>query len=155
MDEVCQKLDDLAIRNLELSDDFIKINLELESRMKEGWFHLAKARYLMGFNTVSSLQIDERNCDSLTRVEVTSPDSISTENAPIKFDIRSNDDKGKLRGLTKIFGVLTPSNLKVSQDQFVKCLALSCELASIKEELKSVEKEYENFLKQKATLMKV
>lgn len=148
MDQVCEKLDDLSIRNLELCNDFIKLKLDLENRMKDGWMHLAKSRYLMGYNNVSGLQIDERNTTALAHVEATEP-----KGQPLKVEVRLNDDKEKLRELSKIFGVLTPSNVKSAQVQFSKCLELIGELVSIKEEMKYVEDEYEKYSKQKQSLV--
>lgn len=54
---VCRELDDLMIRSLELMEEHIQCKLKLQEIMKSSCLDLAKARYIMGTNNVSYLQL--------------------------------------------------------------------------------------------------
>jgi len=59
------ELADLMIDLLQLSQDLIHAKVKLESMTKNGWIEMAKARYVMGSNTVSATQLpqpDEESC---------------------------------------------------------------------------------------------
>jgi hypothetical protein len=55
--EVCRELDDLMIHTLDLMEEQIKCKLKLQETMKSSCLNLAKARYIMGHNSISSLQL--------------------------------------------------------------------------------------------------
>ncbi|PNF27683.1 Coiled-coil domain-containing protein 115 [Cryptotermes secundus] len=55
--EVCKELDYLMIHALDLMEEQIKCKLKLQETMKSGCLNLAKARYIMGHNNISSLQL--------------------------------------------------------------------------------------------------
>jgi hypothetical protein len=55
--EVCRELDDLMIQTLDLMEEQIKCKLKLQETMKSSCLNLAKARYIMGHNSVSCLQL--------------------------------------------------------------------------------------------------
>lgn len=55
--EVCRELDDLMIHALDLMEEQIKCKLQLQETMKSSCLNLAKARYIMGHNSISSLQL--------------------------------------------------------------------------------------------------
>lgn len=55
--EVCRELDDLMIHALDLMEEQIKCKLKLQETMKSSCLNLAKARYIMGHNSISSLQL--------------------------------------------------------------------------------------------------
>ena len=57
LQDLDEKLDLLSLQCLFLMNQVISMKVDIERRMKEGTGMLAKARYVMGGNSVSTLQI--------------------------------------------------------------------------------------------------
>lgn len=61
--EICQQLDDLAIKVLLLMEDLMKCKHQMEEAMKSGYFNIAKTRYITGNKTVCTLQLPSEDKD--------------------------------------------------------------------------------------------
>jgi len=67
-----EELGDLAVDILLLSQELINTKMKLESLAKNGWMEMAKARYIMGPNSVSSLQLPSVEQEKPVRAKVRS-----------------------------------------------------------------------------------
>lgn len=154
--DTTSELDDLAIRILELMNEYIEIKLMLEKAIRSGCLDLAKARYVMGNNSVSALQLPVEETASLATV-TTSVDDYNKHTfqlqriiPPIKA--KQNTDNGPRshgQDPLKWFGVLVPQNLRQGQAWFQKALDLVIQCINIKEELENCQYEYKKLLKVK------
>ncbi|CAM1327439.1 Uncharacterised protein g9509 [Pycnogonum litorale] len=74
---VCEQLDKLAHRVLNIVDDILEGRGELESTLKSAYIDMAQARYSMGSKSVSMLQISEADSRPLwtVRNEIITGDS--------------------------------------------------------------------------------
>ncbi|XP_046993278.1 coiled-coil domain-containing protein 115 isoform X1 [Schistocerca americana] len=66
IEETCKKLDLLCIEELEIMEEYIRCKVELEKLMKAGFLNIAKARYIMGKTSVSSLQLPSEDASDVT-----------------------------------------------------------------------------------------
>ena len=67
IDQIHNELDTVSMHLLTLSQDLIKVKIELEQRTKEGFIGLAQSRKLMGgSNNVSYLQFPSEESDGFT-----------------------------------------------------------------------------------------
>jgi len=165
---VCDRLDDLALRNLHLSNDLIRLKLDLDSRLRDGWLSMAKTRFGSGFHRFGIVNLpdydlmDASNDDVCPQivVDLTSTatsdkkkdsDNMKSEISPTKFTTRIDADgepdqkKAKEemeRRLLKRFGGMAPPSLRQGQRTFETLLELVCEIATMESELLAVVDEY-------------
>ncbi|XP_066999047.1 coiled-coil domain-containing protein 115 [Anabrus simplex] len=57
LNEIYKEMDELSLKILQLMEQHIRSKVRLEELMKTGFLDMAKARYIMGNNNVSSLQL--------------------------------------------------------------------------------------------------
>jgi len=154
----CDQLDTLALRNLRLSNDLIRLKLDLDARLRDGWLSMAKTRFVAGFHRFGTVNLpDHEFSDSSTLDEgpqiVLDLDSQiidpKSETKMIKFSTRidSDGDQKKAkedmeRRLLKKFGGLTPGSLRQGQKTFETVLEVVSEIASVESELLAVVEEY-------------
>lgn len=152
------ELDDLAIRMLELMNEYIEIKLMVEKAIRSGCLDLAKARYVMGNNSVSALQLPVEEISALATV-TTSVDDHNKKKCTFQLQrtipqskTKQDTDNGprsQSQDPLKWFGVLVPQNLRQGQAWFQKALDLVVQCANVKEELENCQHEYKKLLKVK------
>lgn len=98
--EICKELDDLMIHALDLMEEQIKCKLKLQDSVKSSCLNLAKARYIMGHNSISSLQL---------------PTEESTEFAALRTVASSVETKNNLEHM--VFELCTINPQKISPGQ--------------------------------------
>jgi len=69
MEEVCEKLDEVALRNVQLINERIRLSLDLQNRLRDGWLLLAKGRYLHGFHSFAASQLDDFHHQAALKAE--------------------------------------------------------------------------------------
>ncbi|CAD6236364.1 GSCOCG00008142001-RA-CDS [Cotesia congregata] len=156
--DVCEKLDNLSIRSLELMDERIALTIQLENQMRDGHIELAKARYIRGKESVGLLQVpQDTTINSLFNLETkyTNDDtnkSITTAN----FDISmKNKDSIENQDPIRWFGVLVPQSLKTAQKRFQESIYISAKIANIDAELETIRKDFDESKKLKNNLVNV
>lgn len=93
IEETCKKLDLLCIEELEVMEEYIRCKVEMEKLMKVGFLNIAKARYIMGKTSVSSLQLPTEDAPDITALyKVTLVDNLSAEDR--EFQLLSNLKQG-------------------------------------------------------------
>lgn len=152
--DTASELDDLAIRMLELMNEYIEIKLMLEKAIRSGCLDLAKARYIMGNNSVSALQLPVEETSSLATVTASVDDhnkrtfQLQRTIPPTKTkQDTENGPRSQSQDPLKWFGVLVPQNLRQGQAWFQKALDLVIQCANIKEELENCQYKYKKLLK--------
>jgi len=68
--QICRRLDWLAMRSLELSEDILSERVALDSEMKDAYINMAKSRYSMGNWSVGTSQLptEQATVEPLYRV---------------------------------------------------------------------------------------
>ena len=127
--------DEICLRKLELMNQHLMLSKQLENTMRDGWLHLSKARYVMGYQASQAAQFDERERSTSVPVEITSSEKEPWKHYSIEAisdnSVASNDE------VRKRFGFLSPNSAKQSGACFKKCLELAMELATVRAELSS------------------
>lgn len=158
IDDVCEKLDNLSIRSLELMDERIALTIQLENQMRDGHIELAKARYIRGKESVGLLQIpQDTTMNSLFNLETKyTNDDTNKSITTVNFDI-SMKSKNNIENQDPIwwFGVLVPQSLKTAQKRFQESIYISAKIANIDAELKTIRKDFDESKKLKNNLVNV
>lgn len=148
MKDVCEKLDDLVLRSLELMEEKVVVTIQLEDQLREGHIELAKTRYIRGKENVGILRVpQETSINSLFNLTTTlNTTKLSTTEIP-HFDIsmknKDNNADNEIQDPIRWFGLLVPQSLKTAQKRFQDSLYLTTRIANINAELESIPKEIE------------
>ncbi|XP_044253059.1 coiled-coil domain-containing protein 115-like [Tribolium madens] len=121
IDRICCVLDKLTLDALTLMEEDIQIKLNVENAMCGGETHLAKSRYILGQNSVSSLQLPTENSpefDALTRVHLEESDESLGEKSRELEVTKKEDQIDPVRW----FGYLVPQDLFHAQNMFKQAL---------------------------------
>ncbi|XP_047347854.1 coiled-coil domain-containing protein 115-like [Vespa velutina] len=157
IDDICNDIDKLFLRNLELIEEKVSTNVQMELLFRSGHIELAKARYICGKENVSILQIPvhTENISSLFKLESKfikeSEDTISS------FDIslREENEFGEnIQNPIKWFGVLVPQNLRAAQKRFQESVYLATKIANIHCELDFISNKLKGLYLLKSALCK-
>lgn len=141
IDDVCRAIDENLLRNLELMEEKIMINVQMEKILRDGYIELAKAKYIRGKENISVLQIpaDDEKVVSLFELET----KLTEETGKIvpNFDIslKNVEETGdEIQDPIKWFGVLVPQSLRTAQKRFQESLYIAIRAANIQAEITSV-----------------
>ena len=173
---ICNELDNLAIRILNVMRNIMLERQYLDGNLKDGFINIAKSRYLMRGQKISKHQINTSNLiaskkvsssdNTINGVKFTSfhihkkKFSSVSEEVPSKFvssdencdrESSSRNEKNSLSTVENPlhwFGLLVPDALKSSQSRFEQALETSVKIVSLQNELKALCESYRN-LKQK------
>ncbi|KAL2722043.1 hypothetical protein V1477_020863 [Vespula maculifrons] len=138
IDDICNAIDKLFLRNLELIEEKVSTNVQMELLLRSGYIELAKARYISGKENVSILQIpvNKENISSLFKLESKfikeSEDTIPSFDISLKEENEFGED---IQNPIKWFGVLVPQNLRTAQKRFQESVYLATKIANIHCEL--------------------
>ena len=156
IDEICEELDNLTLRSLQLMDEKIAVNIEMEKIIREGYIELAKARYIRGKESIGPLQIPkDGQMNSLFELETSSIDKNGNDLPSFDISLKiEKDNSEKLQDPIKWFGVLVPQNLRTAQKRFQESLYLIVRAANISSELDTIPGDLESLKSLKATLAK-
>ncbi|XP_015172767.1 PREDICTED: coiled-coil domain-containing protein 115-like [Polistes dominula] len=141
IDDICNAIDKLVLRNLELIEEKVSTNVQMELLLRSGHIELAKARYISGKENVSILQIpvNMENISSLFELE--SKFTEESDGKTSSFDIslrKENEFNEDIQNPIKWFGVLVPRNLRTAQKYFQESVYLAAKVANIHCELDSI-----------------
>ena len=132
--EICEILDKLLIRSLELTEESVKCRMNMEKLANNGNLDLAHTRYMKGANFVSSVQLpdeDYKEFNALASIKKNAEDecvNLQLEKHPVD---KENDYIDPLRW----FGILVPTSLQMARDKFSRSLDYVVEAANIQIEL--------------------
>lgn len=138
LERICEVLDKLTLDSLTLMEQHIQQKLEVEKIMCDGESHLAKSRYIMGRNNVSSLQLPTENCfefEATATVKREEDDGSITGEA---FDLEIANKKTEQADPIRWFGVLVPQNLHFAQARFKQALLWAVKAANTQCQLREV-----------------
>ncbi|XP_076259705.1 vacuolar ATPase assembly protein VMA22 [Rhynchophorus ferrugineus] len=146
IDNICATLDKLTIDSLILMQEEIELKLIAENAMIGGETHLAKSRYILGQNNVSSIQLPTENSPEFRAL--TTIDLSIDEFGLHQFSLESKkpDNENYINPI-KWFGYLTPQNLSFAQNLYRQALQWIIQAANIQCKLKETCKQI-NQLKQ-------
>ncbi|XP_014211643.1 coiled-coil domain-containing protein 115 [Copidosoma floridanum] len=141
-DEICEALDNLAIKNLELIEEKVLLTVSLEKSIRQGHINLAKARYIRGKENVGILQIPSKEHDIKSLFDLETTFRNSEEDKQEKdfphYDIclkKCGEGEDEPQNPIKWFGVLVPQSLKIAQKHFQDALYVAVRLANLQAEL--------------------
>lgn len=138
LEKICEVLDKLALDSLTLMEQHVQQKLEVEKSMCEGESHLAKSRYIMGRNSVSSLQLPSENGSEFEATAVVRREaddgSITDEALDLEFKKKVEEGSDPVRW----FGVLVPQNLHYAQAKFKQALLWAVKAANTQTQLRGV-----------------
>ncbi|XP_053980939.1 coiled-coil domain-containing protein 115-like [Hylaeus anthracinus] len=141
IDDICKAIDENLLRNLELMEGKIIVNVQLENILRDGHIELAKAKYIRGKESISVLQIPDDDEKVATLFELETKITEETGKIIPNFDIslkKLDKDGGEIQDPIKWFGVLVPQSLRIAQKRFQESLYLVIRAANIQAELNSV-----------------
>ncbi|KAJ3646304.1 hypothetical protein Zmor_023896 [Zophobas morio] len=121
LDKICTVLDKLTLDALTLMEEEIQIKLNVENAMCGGETHLAKSRYILGQNSVSSLQLPTENSpdfDAVTTVVGEDDEELFGQKARTLEVVKNEEQIDPVRW----FGYLVPQDLYHSQSMFKQAL---------------------------------
>ncbi|PBC33108.1 Coiled-coil domain-containing protein [Apis cerana cerana] len=141
IDDICKAIDENLLRNLELIEEKININVQMEKILRDGYIELAKAKYIRGKESISVLQIPVDDDRVVTLFELETKLTEETGKIIPNFDIslKKLDKIGnEIQDPIKWFGVLVPQSLRIAQKRFQESLYLIVRAANIQAEITSV-----------------
>ena len=166
-DSIFKDLDELAVRILDLMNQYIACKMNLENHIRSGCLDLAKARYLTSNRNISSLQLPSEDAIGVTAKFRVLSSTSNQDDVKIFESVRNeveiltqgmekvslaNDDSSiKTKRLKQIsndplkwFGILVPQDLRNSQKMFEKCLEIAIESSNIQSQLIHCMNRYES-----------
>lgn len=138
LDGVCEAIDKLTLRCLELMEEKVATNVGLEKSLRDGHINLAKTKYIRGKESIGILQVPvDQRMTSLFQLEAKYSPAPSYD-----ISFKKANSEGEIDDPLKWFGVLVPQNLRVSQKHFqesvflvVKAVNVQAELADVSDQL--------------------
>ncbi|CDW56477.1 hypothetical protein TTRE_0000475701 [Trichuris trichiura] len=122
---------------LEMLDDYVRKKFELERRLKECWYQLARARVCLGSTSkVSKLQFDFRDQPSILTLEVSEDGDVFK----LMFSVPMATVE---RETLKRFGILVPKSLKTAQSAVAPAIQLVCEIAALQKKINALMSKFE------------
>ena len=118
--KICEELDDLTLKQVDLLDEQLTLISKLESHMTHGFINLAKSRYIGGETSVSMTKIPGEESDIGAAAKIVRGSSSQLE---IQRDPEAADP-------IKWFGVLVPASLRQSQQSFQKVLETAVDIVN-------------------------
>jgi len=164
-----EELAELAVDLLLLSQELVNTKIKLQELSKMGWIEMAKARYIMGPNSVSALQIPKANQEkpvSASRTVYTSeclrgdgnvrhsyysytdpliddsdlPEGVRRRKGTVGGGVEEVQTKPRVvEDPIRWFGFMPPQPLKQSQKCFHTALETVMEITNIQSEIRGVE----------------
>lgn len=135
LNKICEVLDKLTIDALTLMEQEIQVKLELEKSMSDGEAHLAKSRYIMGQNYVSTLQLPTENSSEFNASAVLNVEENSDVFSDKTLDLEFKKDDQECKNPLRWFGVFVPQNLHYAQAKFKQALVWAAKSANIQIQL--------------------
>lgn len=135
LEKICEVLDKLTLDSLTLIEQQVQQKLELEKCMSNGESQLAKSRYIMGRNSVSSLQLPTAEIKASAVVRTEEDANLYTDEA---FDLDVIKNQEETSNPIRWFGVLVPQNLHDAQAKFKQALMWVVKVANTQNQLRSV-----------------
>lgn len=146
LDNICDTLDKLTLDALTLMEEKVKLALNTENAMCGGEAHLAKARYIMGHNNVSSLQLPTENSPDFTAVAKVYPNEDEKLFGETSYELhltKKSDDE-TVQDPIRWFGVLVPQNVNYAQNMFRQALQWAVQAVNVQKQLReTIQKIYE------------
>ncbi|XP_074040720.1 coiled-coil domain-containing protein 115 [Leptinotarsa decemlineata] len=134
LDKVCNILDKLTLDALLLTQEEIHLKLNIENAMCEGETNLAKARYIIGHNNVSSIQLPTEDSPKFSAVvKIVAHDESWGRSYDLK-QIKKSDDESVQEPL-RWFGFLVPQSLNRAQNMFRQAIQWSIQAVNIQTRL--------------------
>ncbi|XP_063242585.1 coiled-coil domain-containing protein 115-like [Bacillus rossius redtenbacheri] len=156
MDAVCRQLDVLAVEVLELMQEQLRVKAQLSEAMKDGCLNLAKARYISGNTSISTLQLPCGEQDVSAQAKVSLQDGQLQLVRTVPADIGQLDGGAEEveRAVDPLqwFGVLVPRNLRQAQSSFRGALEWAVDAANVQLRLHRCQDQYQQLLKVKLEL---
>ncbi|OAD62747.1 hypothetical protein WN48_07563 [Eufriesea mexicana] len=141
IDDICKAIDTNLLRNLELMEEKININIQMERTLRDGYIELAKAKYIHGKENISILQVpvDVESVHTLFQLET----KLNEKTGKIipNFDIslnKFNSSGNEIQDPIEWFGILVPKSLRFAQKRFQESLYLIVRAANLQAEITSV-----------------
>ncbi|XP_076765835.1 vacuolar ATPase assembly protein VMA22 [Xylocopa sonorina] len=141
IDDVCKAIDENLLRNLELMEEKININVQMEQILRDGYIELAKAKYIRGKESISILQVpvDDERVVTLYELETKLTDETGKIIPNFDLSLKIIDkDQDEIQDPIKWFGVLVPQSLRIAQKRFQESLYLAVRAANVQAEITSV-----------------
>ena len=125
LQKICENLDELTLRQVDLLNEQLVLMSKLESHMSNGCINLAKSRYIGGESSVSRTQLPGEESD--VKASTTLVKNPTSNRLEITRDPSAGDP-------IKWFGVLVPGSLRQSQQSFINILDTAVEIINIRNE---------------------
>lgn len=134
IDKICAVLDKLTLDALLLIEEQIQTKLNVEDAMSSGENNLAKARYIMGQNKVSAIQLPTENSPEFTAI-VKVYNSKTEKFDSESYEIHKSHETDDVQEPTKWFGVLVPQNVTYAQKMYQQALQWAVKAVNIQSKL--------------------
>lgn len=135
VDKICTILDKLTLDALLLIEEEIQTKLNIENAMSLGETNLAKARYIMGQNKVSTIQLPTENSPEFTAAVKVYPNESDKLFNNKSYEIQPTEKSENVQDPIKWFGVLVPQTLTQAQKMFRQALQWTVKAVNVQTEL--------------------
>lgn len=129
----CELLDKIIVKQLHLMEEKMRCELNIESSIKNGSYHLAKSRYIMGQTSVSASRLPTESSPEFsasTICETTEEDGVK------QMKVIENDAENTINPL-RWFGVLVPQNMHKAQSIFQNVINFVVECVNVQIQLQN------------------
>lgn len=137
IDKICTTLDKLTLDTLTLMEEHIQLKINLENSMNDGILNLAKSRYILGQNSVSSLQlptVDSQEVDATAVIHAEEDEKLGYRTHSIEI-ARKSENNSQIQDPLKWFGVLVPQSLHTAQNRFRQVLNWITQIGNVQSRL--------------------
>jgi hypothetical protein len=139
LEEVCTKLDQLLLRQLELIQEYLDLTLKGEVYQKDGYLNLAKARYTEGPHSMSVVRLPSPDSSEEYNAVITVTTKAHSNNRILHQKSTADEEHNKL---LRQFGVLSPASVKQARKSFRENLSLCVDRLNVVQELTLIQKEF-------------
>jgi len=138
--EICEKLDELFIRQLELIQEYTDLSLNSEVQQKDGYLNLAKARYIQGPNSLSQVQLPLEGSEEYSAVITVSTEESSQKK---RNTVVTSEENSRL---LRQFGVLKSNNVKLAMKSFRQSVELHVDRINVAQQLWDNQNQFNSLL---------
>ncbi|CAG9793434.1 unnamed protein product [Diatraea saccharalis] len=128
---VCDILDKLIVKQIHLMEEKMCSELNIESCINNGSIHLAKSRYIMGQNSVSTSKLPVENSPEFSASTIC--EGIE-EDGLTQFKVAESNAENTVNPL-HWFGILVPQNMHKAKNIFQNSINFVVECVNIQVQL--------------------
>ncbi|CAG9773677.1 unnamed protein product [Ceutorhynchus assimilis] len=130
IDKIRSTLDRLTLDALTLMQEEIELKINAENAMVGGETHLAKTRYILGQNSVSSIQLPTENTPEFDALLVVHHSQDEYGHEKLDLESQKPDNEHHINPI-KWFGYMQPQHLQLAQNLYRQAVQWLVQAANV------------------------